>query len=195
MRSLLVPRSPGDLIVRYSYLLTGISSLLILVSTVVRVTTGTTNDMLVITVNLVLPSIAIFVAMAAMLSLFLFGNRRWMIMAIGWFNRSMIPVRLINHLGDSKYSLARRQEDGLLHAAYYYMTNNGDCILRPDGLVDRASTASFVYFWLPLRKDQLVMHVMSNDLPDFSVMRSMDPEERIVFIRENFDRCMAKDSN
>jgi hypothetical protein len=116
------------------------------------------------------------------------GNRQWFVMMVSRSDPGLKPVRLIDHRGEEKYSVAHIGDDGRMHAPCHYMTNIGDCILCPDGRVDRKSHSSFMYFWLPLRKDDLVLHVMTNDLPDFDLIRSMESGERLRFLSEHLHR-------
>ena len=96
------------------------------------------------------------------------GNKSFVIMCIGKFRRDLTPVKLIDFNGDHYYTLAHRDNNNNLIAPVYYMDNIGQCILLKNGKIDDNSGSTYVYFWIPLRKNQLFEHMLCNDVPNFS---------------------------
>ena len=138
-------------------------------------------------VALMLPLSAKPIGMAMILVSFLlvmpailfFGEQYWFIRLVaGVFPRKYTPVMLVDYQGQQIPSLARKRQDGTMHASVYFMTNTGDCILESNGTVSRKSNAVYIYFWIPIRKSELMMHYLTCDVPDFDYINSLRPHER-----------------
>lgn len=112
-----------------------------------------------------------------------FQDRRWMMCAVSCLWRGMVSVELIDCTGDVRYSIARIGCDGRLVCPVHWFLDVGECILNPDGRVDPASESFHVYFWMPLRRCERVAHLLSYDLPDFSILDGLGTDERTAMMR------------
>lgn len=101
-----------------------------------------------------------------------------------------IPVELIDSSGDRHYTIARRVNDKLMEASISWNFDIGHVLLRSDGTVDPSSRSVYVLFWLPLRRQDRMMHLLANNLPDFSGL-----EDRSKVERRNIMRDWAKQHN
>jgi hypothetical protein len=127
---------------------------------------------------LTLPVIVNLIGISIILPVTTFlGNKSFVIMCIGKFRRDLTPVKLIDFNGDHYYTLAHRANDNNLVAPIYYMNNIGQCILLKNGKIDDNSESTYVYFWIPLRKNQLFEHMLCNDVPDFSHVEQLQTTE------------------
>jgi hypothetical protein len=132
--------------------------------------------------SLLLGFIAIVLALAPIMQ-----NRKWFVIVVSNILRDRTPVELIDHEGDTRYSIARYGHDGRLVAPVYWFNNIGECILEDNGRVDPASDSSYVYFWLPLRRADRAMHALRNDVPDFDQLDGLYKSERRAILKEAYD--------
>jgi hypothetical protein len=102
----------------------------------------------------------------------------WFMKFVAFFNKDLIPVELIDFTCERTYSIATLHPDGKLHAPNYWMHSIGDSILLPNGFVDMNSAASYQYFWLPLRKNERVAFLLTNEIPDFTEIENLSRDER-----------------
>jgi len=108
----------------------------------------------------------------------------WFIKLIAAFNKKMIPVELINYNGERVFTMAKKFNDGTMHASTYWMDNIGSCILLPNGKVDPNSESSYHFFWIPLRLHERVAFLLTYDLPDFDYLDSLSGNERTKILFE-----------
>lgn len=143
--------------------------------------------MLLFTIDSVLIGMVSLVFLAVLIILVLFMlccDKRWFILGISWFNKRILPVELIDMDLVRYYTLAHVDTDGNLVSPVYWGTGTGKCMLLPNGTVDRRSPSGYVYFWLPLRQQDRVEHVLKNDLPDFNGLTHVGYEERSKIMKE-----------
>jgi len=107
-------------------------------------------------------------------------NDVWFINLICRCNRELIPVELISYNASSKFSIAKYSKNGELHAAEHWETNIGNCILLPDGTICATSSSTHIYYWMPLNKYDRMAFILTNDLPDFSAIRELPKDEKMM---------------
>jgi len=95
----------------------------------------------------------------------LHNNPRWLMLALGFFLRNLRPVVLYHYKGPPEpliYSLARYDsKTDLWLCPVYWGTNTGRCVLKPRGLVSGIHKSSYIIYWRPLRKTELMMHLFT----------------------------------
>lgn len=84
----------------------------------------------------------------------------------GWFIKSIKPVEYINYTAESKYGIARFKESKLILSIH-----SESLVLEDDGTI---STSSLYYFWLPLKHNERIQHILSTNLPDFESLRKIE---------------------
>jgi len=91
-------------------------------------------------------------------------NPRWLMLALGFFRRDLRPVVLYHWQGQDKVEYSLAQYDPDTHnwqCPIYWSTNTGCCVLKPNGLVDGSNGSSYIMYWRPLRKTELMMHLFT----------------------------------
>ena len=114
-------------------------------------------------------------------------GKKWFVIFVSSIYKGLTPVELIDHDGESRYSIARRGHDGRLVSPVYWFNNIGECILESNGKVDPASDSSYVYFWLPLRKNDRAMHALMTEIPDLSQMKTLYKAERRAILNDAYN--------
>jgi hypothetical protein len=104
-------------------------------------------------------------------------GEKWTMKCIGFFRRDLIPVELFDHTAKSYYTLARKDKNGDIGCPVYYITGTGWCILKDNGRIDIRSESRYIFFWLPLNKQNRFMAIMSNDYPDFKYLKTVNKDE------------------
>lgn len=122
--------------------------------------------------------IVLLFALGILALLPMYGNSRWFIRMVAFFRRDLVPVELIDMDLTVRNTLAS-EIDGILIAPVYWTTKIGRCVLDPRGIVDASSTSCYVIFWVPLRTEDRVAHLLRNDLPNFQELGRMKRSERI----------------
>ena len=108
------------------------------------------------------------------LFLITFNHKRCFVVLVANIFRWLIPVELIGWNGSIHYSLIDKSS---MTGSIYWFNNIGQVILLSNGLISEDSEASYIKFWLPLRKVERVEHILKNDLPDFQEILSIEDEK------------------
>ena len=115
----------------------------------------------------------------------LLGDRKWLVELIGWIRFDLRPVMMIDFQGDIVYSLAEIKSDGSLHAPVYYLINVGDTLLCANGMISPDSKSSYVYWWIPLRRDEQVSYYLINDqVPGINQILNLSRLERARLVSQ-----------
>ena len=125
------------------------------------------------------------------------SNNARVVKIVACFIPNMIPVKLISYRGEFYYSLAKRKNSTHWSSYVFWFTNVGHLVLLHDGLVDdEASVASYIKFWIPLREQERVEHLLKYELPDFETILAIDDEhERTMTILGEFDRLKEQNND
>mgnify|MGYP003335427613 FL=1 len=125
------------------------------------------------------------------------SNNARVVKIVACFIPNMIPVKLISYNGGFYYSMAKRKNSTQLNSTVYWFNYIGPLVLLHDGLVDdEASDASYIKFWIPLREQELVEHLLKYELPDFETILAIDDEhERTMTILGEFDRLKEQNND
>jgi len=108
-------------------------------------------------------TLAIFLAWPASVILsWIWHDKKYIVMAVGYFRRDLRPVVLYFYTGGERpqYSLARFTNDRW-QCPVFWASGIGKCILLPNGLVDPISQSNYILYWRPLRKTELMMHLFT----------------------------------
>lgn len=116
------------------------------------------------------------------------SGHKWVVIAASRIIPGAIPVEIVDFHADHLYTIARVDPKKGLVAPVYWFNNVGECILDDNGLVNDKSNSSYVYFWMPLRKDERVKHLLTNDMPDFSNIDQMEKGQRSVALLNAYRR-------
>ena len=125
------------------------------------------------------------------------SNNARVVKIVACFIPNTIPVKLISYRGEFYYSLAQRKNSTQLNSTVYWFNYIGPLVLFNDGLVDdEASVASYITFWIPLREQERVEHLLKYELPDFETILAIDDEhERTTTILGEFDRLKEQNND
>lgn len=74
--------------------------------------------------------------------------------------RNTLPVELIDFHGERYFTVAEKSDHGNLSACVYFFSNVGYRQLNDDGTVDE----SYIKYWLPLKQQDRIWHLLRNDL-------------------------------
>ncbi len=157
-----------------------IASLLLIVSSFIPIDDAVKNVVIAVVL-----SINVFLLCVVLLGLF-FSQRPWLVKTVCFFKKDAIPVQLIDFIGDVYTTIAVPMSNGY-QANVYWFTSVGHCILRKNGTIDPESDSSFVYFWMPIGRNRRTEHVLMNDIPDFSSLQGMSKNQRVAFMRNEFE--------
>lgn len=109
-----------------------------------------------------LSGVILIINIGAMLGmLFIILPERLIVQVVGLFRRDLKPVMLYHYNRDTDplYSLAHF--DGVNWVCpVYWNTKIGQCILNTNGVVDRNSESSYILYWRPTRRQELMMHLL-----------------------------------
>lgn len=92
------------------------------------------------------------------------SNNKRMLFVLSFFNKKLYPVELISFDNSRNFTLAKYNHDNHLVAPVYFTSNVGQVILLDDGTVDKHSESSYIKHWLPLKKNDRVQHILTNDI-------------------------------
>ena len=120
-----------------------------------------------------------------------FSNKRWLVIAVSFFNKSIIPVELIDFEAEREITIAIKKNDGLLYANVFWINNTAlpIIVLLPNGKVSRdgeAENCTYHYFWLPLRRSYRTAMLLSNNFSDFNHIRTLEAQCRPLLIYEGY---------
>lgn len=87
------------------------------------------------------------------------NDQPWLIKLACAFSHKRRPVKLLDGENEVVYTVAKKTATGKWHCPVHWTTNVGNCILNDDGTVDRDSECSYILYWRPLRKTELMMHL------------------------------------
>ena len=105
-----------------------------------------------------------------------YEDRPWLLLILSRFHPRCFPVELIDACGNSTYTMAWCKSSGV-YAENSWFLNIGHNQLLPDGLVV-ISTETWNYWWLPLRRNQRVLMLLTYDYPDFAAIRHLPDDMR-----------------
>jgi len=91
-----------------------------------------------------------------------FTNKKCLVALVGYFRRDLRPVVLYFYTGSEnpQYSLARFTNNNW-QCPVYWAADIGKCILMPNGVVAPSSESNYILYWRPLRKTELMMHLLT----------------------------------
>jgi hypothetical protein len=134
--------------------------------------------------------ISVFILFLFLLGISFFSNKRWFVLFVSTFDKNLIPVEMVDCDFVKNYSIAKKGNDGQLHAQPYWLENVGDCILLSDGWVDIKSESNYYLFWLPLKREQRAEMLLTHEFPDFNEEPSYGRNNKIYQMRlQRFGRC------
>lgn len=115
-------------------------------------------------------------------------DRVWLVRLVCSLSRNLTPVELYSYRAEKTYSVAKIDQDGLLHAYCCWFYEIGDCILLPNGHISENSDVSYQFFWMPLRRNERVEFILRNDLPDFAQIAQLPKAERCRLMSQYKDK-------
>lgn len=109
---------------------------------------------------------------------------KYVVYVIGYglgFIKTLKPVEYINLKCESHYGLAV-----LRNETWTLDTYSTRFKLDSDGII-REGTNLYL-FWLPLRHDERIQHILSSDLPDFENISKLNDDDKMDSIIDEFNK-------
>ena len=106
-------------------------------------------------------------------------RRKWFIKMIGFFNRKLKPIALIDFEGSEKYTLVCNNTGYV-----FWYTGVGAISLKEDGTFNEKPL--YIKYWYPLNRDDKIVHFMVNtNLPDLDELNRLPSSyEKMLFLNK-----------
>lgn len=118
----------------------------------------------------------------------LLQNHRWLVILVGFLARNYRAVELVDHHGERYFTLAREDHTGDLVAHVYWLSQIGYVRLKDDGRNRPNTPSAYIFFWLPCRRADRMVHALRTNLPDFDELERLDSKEKHATLREYYER-------
>ena len=122
------------------------------------------------------------------LTLPFYSQRRATVMAMSLLLRNHMPIELIDFEGRSIFTLIRDYQDGNRFAHVYWYHRIGTVILMDDGRIDIGSKSAYLLFWMPCKRRDRFLHMLTNDVPDMGMLAGLDLEEKRATLLEAYGK-------
>lgn len=112
------------------------------------------------------------------------GEKLWYFRMWAFFNRKYRVVELLDYQGRITHALALKQPNSDKFTAFvHFCTRVGPLVLHENGLVTQPNhTESYIMFWQPYDKQDLMMWLLKGPLIDFHKVQIPPPEYRNAFL-------------
>ena len=98
-----------------------------------------------------------------------YAYNKWFVMLFAFFKREQ-PVELVDNCGRIWHGFMFKDADGNLYAKRdWFFNNNSLWLLNDDGTFEWHGMQGW---WIPLRKDARVLHMLSMDMSDVIQIKS-----------------------